>query len=245
MKRHWKKIVGAVVVVIALIVGVSWFYAKVLNKAPAKLAPDDLIAALDATVPPDSGADPAASTSSQPSSRPASDVTGLWRAVSTSLVRYRVNESINGFDTTAVGGTNQITGTITIDGNRVRGAGFTVDMTTFHSDESKRDSQFAGRVMDVQKFPTATFNITTPILMGAIPVEGKTLDTKATGDLTLLGTTKSVTFDVLAVRKNGKIGIMGNIPVVFADYGIPNPSFATVSTADHGELEFIVVLARP
>ena len=243
MRRHWKKIVGAVVVVIALILGGSWFVAKVLNKAPAKLAPDDLIAALDATVPPDSVAD-SGPTSSQPSSRPASDVTGLWRAVSTSLVRYRVNESINGFDTTAVGGTNQITGTITIDGTRVRGAGFTVDMTTFHSDKSRRDAQFAGRVMDVRKFPTATFNITTPILMGVIPVEGRTLETKATGDLTLRGTTRSVTFDVLAVRKNGKIGIMGNIPVVFADYGIPNPSFATVTTADHGELEFIVVLAR-
>ncbi len=132
----------------------------------------------------------------------------------------------------------------TIDVNKVRGAGFTVDMTTFHSDESKRDNQFNGRIMDVQKFPTATFNITQPIQIPSVPAEGKTTSATATGDLTLHGTTKSVTFDLLATIKNGKIGILGKIPIVFADYGIPNPSFGTVSTADHGELEFILVLAR-
>ena len=243
MKRHWKKIVTALVVVIVLIVGASWFYAKVINKAPAKLAPKDLIAALDASVPGDSSAVPTSSTSAS-SARPAGSINGVWHPLSTSLIRYRVKESINGFDSTAVGGTNQITGALTIDVNKVRGAGFTVDMTTFHSDESKRDRQFNGRVMNVQKFPTATFNVTQPIQIPSVPAEGKTIAATATGDLTLHGTTKSITFDLQATIKNGKIGIIGTIPIVFADYGIPNPSFATTSTADHGELEFILVLSR-
>ncbi len=237
MRRHWKKIVIAVVVLIALFVGGSWFYAKVINKAPAKLASDDLIKALDATVPADSNGTAAPSTASN-------DVSGVWQAVSTSLVRYRVHESINGFDSEAVGGTNNITGSVTIDGTAVTKGDFTVDMTTVKSDESRRDDQFATRVMDVSKFPTATFSITSPIQFDSVPGEGTTLQTKATGDLTLHGTTKSVTFDVQAVRKNGKIGIIGTIPVVFADYGIPNPSFATVTTDDHGVLEFIVVFVR-
>ena len=245
MKRHWKKIVGAVVVLIALVVGVSWFYAKVINKAPAKLAPNDLIAALDAT-PASSGTDsstePAPTTTA--SARPASSINGVWHPLSTSLIRYRVKESINGFDSTAVGETNHITGALTIDVNKIRGAGLTVDMTTFHSDESRRDKQFNGRVMDVTTFPTATFNITQPIQLPSVPAEGKTIDTTATGDLTMHGTTKSVTFDLQATIKNGRIGIIGSIPIVFADYGIPNPSFATVTTADHGELEFIVVFGR-
>jgi hypothetical protein len=122
------------------------------------LAPNDLIAALDATVPPDSGADAATPTTS---TRAPNDLSGVWRAVSTSLVRYRM-----------------------------------------------------------------------------------TLQATATGELTLHGTTKSVTFDVLAMVKNGRIGVIGSIPIVFADYGIPNPSFATVTTADNGMLEFIVVLQR-
>jgi len=238
MKRHWKKLVAALFVVIVLVVGGSWFYAKVLNKAPSKFDSKDLVARLDLPV------DGQTSTSASTSGRAPNDLTGVWRPVSTSVVRYRVDETINGFGATAVGETNQITGTLTIDNATVRGAGFSVDMASFKSDESRRDSQFRGRIMDVAQFPTATFNITTPIDFGSVPADGESIEKSVTGELTLHGTTKSVTFDVLAMRKNGKVGLFGNIPVVFADYGIPNPSFATVSTQDHGELEFVIVLER-
>jgi polyisoprenoid-binding protein YceI len=117
-------------------------------------------------------------------------------------------------------------------------------MTTFSSDESRRDNQFNGRVMNVRKFPTATFNITQPIQLPSVPSEGETVDVTASGQLTMHGTTKPITFDLQATIKNGRIGIIGSIPIVFADYGIPNPSFATVTTADHGVLEFIVVFGR-
>jgi polyisoprenoid-binding protein YceI len=248
MKRRWKTIVGVVVVLIALVVGGSWFYAKVINKAPAKLAPNDLIAALDAT--PSSSSTDSGTGSSDPApttttaGKPTTSINGVWHPLSTSLIRYRVNESINGFDTTAVGETNHISGSLTIDVNRVRGAGLTVDMTTFHSPESRRDGQFNGRVMNVKTFPTATFNITQPIQLPTVPAEGKTVEATATGDLTLRGTTKPVTFVLQATIKNGRIGIIGTIPILFADYGIPNPSAGTVTTADHGELEFIVVFGR-
>ena len=156
----------------------SWFYAKVINKAPAKLAPADLLTALDATIPAGSTVGTAPSTSSD-------DVSGAWQAASTSLVRYRVHESINGFDSTAVGGTNSITGTMTIDGKTVTKGDFSVDMTTVKSDESRRDNQFNTRVMEVSTFPTATFKITSPIQLGTVPGEGKTVQATATGDLTL------------------------------------------------------------
>ena len=86
-------------------------------------------------------------------------------------------------------------------------------MTTFHSDESRRDSQFNGRVMNVATFPTATFNITQPDpVRPVVPAEGKTVETTATGDLTMHGTTKSATFDLQATIKNGRIGIIGVDP---------------------------------
>ena len=31
---------------------------------------------------------------------------------------------------------------------------------------------------------------------------------------------------------------------LFADYGIPNPSFGAVSTEDHGSIEFLMVFAK-
>ena len=236
MKRHWKKIVIGFVALVALVLGGSLFYAKVINKAPAKLSNEDLVAALDAPV---DGSTPTSTPGKAPN-----DVTGVWHSVSTSIVRYRVHETINGIGSTAVGGTNKVDGSITIDGSNVRAAGFTVDMASISSDESRRDGQFRGHVMDVNTFPTATFVISQPIDLGSIPAEGDGISKTATGQLTLRGTTKAVTFDVLAMRKNGRIGIFGNIPVTFSDYGIPNPSFGTIRTDDHGVLEFIVVLAR-
>jgi len=52
----------------------------------------------------------------------------------------------------------------------------------------------------------------------------------ATGELTVHGTKKTVTTDVTAKRSGGTIQVNGTIPVVFADYGIPNPSFGPAQT---------------
>ena len=64
------------------------------------------------------------------------------------------------------------------------------------------------------------------------------------GAMTLRGTSRSVTFDVQGTFKNGLIGVLGQIPVVFDDYGIPNPSTGTVTTEDNGVLEFVLVLQK-
>jgi polyisoprenoid-binding protein YceI len=119
---------------------------------------------------------------------------------------------------------------------------FTVDMATFKSDEGGRDEQFKDRVMDVAKYPTSTFVLTAPIDFGAVPSDGGTVNATATGDLTLHGTTKSVTFDVQGTFKNGLVGVLGQIPVVFADWGIPAPSIGSIRTEDNGLLEFVLVL---
>lgn len=270
MKQHWKKIVIAVVALAVVVVAGSFIYAKVINDAPDKLDSSDLDAAVsddttagstdgatDATDAPGAasydtatdGTEPAADATSAPAdadagSGAASGVEGTWNATDASVLRYRVTESINGFDTEGVGETNAITGALTIEGTSVTTADFTVDMTTFQSDESRRDGQFNGRIMAVDEFPTGTFVLTAPIELGSIPAEGEQITATATGDLTLRGTTKSVTFDVTAQLENGKIGVLGSIPVLFADYNIPNPSFATISTEDNGTLEFILVFEQ-
>jgi polyisoprenoid-binding protein YceI len=259
MKQHWKKIVIAVVVLAAAVVGGSYWYAT-SNDADPALTNDDVKERLAATttVAPDqpvttevATTDPtatgaAATTAPAATSAPATDagVDGEWAIAATSEVGYRVDESINGFDTTANGRTEAVTGSFTIAGTAVSAGSFTVDMTTFKSDESRRDSQFNGRIMEVDTFPTSTFTLTAPIDFGEVPADGSTITASATGDLTLHGVTQSVTFDVEATFQNGRVGVLGNIPVVFADYGISNPSFATITTEDHGILEFVLIFDR-
>jgi polyisoprenoid-binding protein YceI len=183
------------------------------------------------TSPTADGTDPPSGTS----------VDGTWNVTDESEFGYRVEEVLLGLNTTAAGRSNQITGSMTIDGTTVTDASFTVDVGSITSDESRRDSQFRGRIMEVAQFPEATFTLGAPIEFGAVPAAGEQITASATGDLTLHGVTRSVTFDVTAEASADRIGVLGNIPIRFADYGIENPSIGAVRTDDHGLLEFILV----
>jgi polyisoprenoid-binding protein YceI len=64
------------------------------------------------------------------------------------------------------------------------------------------------------------------------------------GELTLHGATRQVTVEVTARRSGDSVLASGSIPVTFADYDIPNPSFGAVTTEDNGEIEFLLAFAR-
>jgi polyisoprenoid-binding protein YceI len=227
MKQHWKKFVVGIIGLVVVVFAASFIYAKFINEADAEFDTGDVKERLDDT-----------------ERETIAGVDGDWLIAEGSEVGYRVEESINLVDTTANGRTNAITGTFTIDGTMVSAGEFTVDMTTFKSDESRRDGQFNGRIMSVDQFPTATFVLTSPIDFLQVPTDGTTITASASGDLTLRGVTQPVTFEVEATFANGRVGVLGKIPVVFADFGIPNPSFATITTEDNGLLEFILIFDR-
>jgi polyisoprenoid-binding protein YceI len=119
---------------------------------------------------------------------------------------------------------------------------FVVDVASIESDDQRRDNQFRGRIMSTDEFPEATFTLTEPIELGTEPADGVSVDTDATGELTLRGVTNPVTFELTAEQQNGRIGVLGAIPVVFADYSIANPSVPGITTEDEGLLEFVLVL---
>jgi polyisoprenoid-binding protein YceI len=220
-------IVVAAAAIVAVVVVPFVYIHFVQGEAPAPLSLNG------------SGAPPAPTGSTPTSSAAtASTVPGQWSVTQGSVVGYRVNEILFGQSNEAVGRTDQITGSLTVEGTSITAASFAVDMTTVRSDESRRDEQFNGRIMETATFPTATFELTEPIALGSAPKNGKTITASATGDLTLHGVTNSVTFDVQARRDGNAVKIVGSIPVTFADYGISNPSFGPVTTQDHGVLEF-------
>jgi polyisoprenoid-binding protein YceI len=227
--RSWKFWLLTSMLVLAVgVVGGPFVYIHfIAAKAPAPLA-------LATTTP--------SATASTPSSTPG--VSGSWSVTSGSQVGYRVNEILFGQSNVAAGRTSSVTGSVTIAGATVRKASFTVDMTTVSSDQQRRDNQFNGRIMDTASYPTATFTLSSPIVLPSIPVVGAQSSTQATGVLTMHGTSKPVTFTVKGQRTSSGIEVTGSIPIVFADWNIPNPSFGPVSTDDHGVLEFLLVFKR-
>jgi polyisoprenoid-binding protein YceI len=171
----------------------------------------------------------------------AASLSGTWQVAAGSQAGYRVKEVLLGQNNIAVGRTSHITGDLVIKGSNVTAAGFRVPMATIHSDQSQRDVQFDGRIMDVASYPVGSFALTRPVSLAPVPAAGAIRDYTATGKLTLHGHTRVVTFGLRAERTGGKIEISGSIPVTFADYGIGNPSFGSfVTTENHGVLEFLL-----
>jgi polyisoprenoid-binding protein YceI len=222
-KTIWKWIAGAVLLAaLALTAGPFIYIHFIQADAPSKLALSDAGNATDAAVP----------------------IDGTWQPTPASVFGYRVKEILFGQSTEAAGRTNKVTGEIKLAGTSLASGQLTVDMTSVTSDESRRDGQFQGRIMDTSSFPTATLKIDKPADFGSVPANLAKITVNVTGDLTLRGTTKTITVALIARRNGPKIEVNGTIPVVFADWNIPNPSNSLAKTEDHGVLEFLVVLAK-
>jgi polyisoprenoid-binding protein YceI len=223
-------LVGAAVAVVVLVVGGAFVYIHFISgPAPAPLSLKDV----------KSSSTPSAGTAAaRDASRP---LAGTWHVGSGSVVGYRVNEVLAGQNNIAVGRTSDIRGTMTIKGTTVTAASFTVAMDTIKSNESERDVQFNGRIMDTATYPTGTLTLTAPIKLAPVPAAGIIRDYHATADLMLHGHTRAVTFTLEAEHLGGDIDVSGSIPILFADWDISNPSFAPfVTTQNHGELEFLI-----
>jgi polyisoprenoid-binding protein YceI len=164
---------------------------------------------------------------------------GSFSDFSSAFVGYRVNEELAGVGAkTAAGRTPDVSGTLVIDGTKVTKVDIKADLTTLQSDESQRDDQIRHQALETDSFPTATFVLTKPIDLGAVPAEGATANADATGKLTLHGVTKDVTIPLQAKLVNNVIVVTGSTDIAFADYGIQKPqSFKVLSVDDHGVLE--------
>jgi polyisoprenoid-binding protein YceI len=241
--RRWAWwLAGAAAAVVVAVVGGTFVYIHFISgTAPAPLS---LHAA----------ASPAAASGSAAASAPAAaggspgaaaPVAGTWGVRAGSAVGYRVQEVLFGQNNIAVGRTSAVTGSITIKGTSVTAGRFTAQMATIKSDESQRDAQFRGRIMNTAAYPTGTLALTHPIRLAPLPAAGVVRTYSATGNLTLHGHTRPVTFRLSAERTAGGIEVSGSVPVRFANWGIPNPGFGSaITTQNHGELEFLLKLSR-
>ena len=241
-----KRGVIGVVVLVALVYGAIFFYANVLNDSPDALDTDDLSEALETTVV-EAADEPNASTTApaepEETVAAAEGFDGVWTPTTASEFGYRVDEVLGGVNVTAVGRSNEIEGSLTIEGTTAA-IDATVVVENIVSDDNRRDNQFRGRIMDVANFPTANFRTTEPIDFGAIPADGEQVTATAVGELTLKGVTQPVTVEVTAQATGSSVGVLGSIPITFTDYGIDNPSNPGVSLEDEGVVEFVLVFER-
>jgi polyisoprenoid-binding protein YceI len=235
-RRRW--LIAVPVAVLLVVVGGPWLYINVIrDDPPERLGFDDLTTTTTAPAPDDGG-------SSSTTAAAQGGIEGIWSVAAGSQAGYRVKEVLFGQDAEAVGRTEGVTGTLEISGTTVTAAEVEVDMASVTSDQSRRDDQFRGRIMSTSEFPTATFTLTEPIGLRAVPAEGDQVAVSATGELTLRGVTREVILDLSARLVAGRIEVSGSILVDFDEFQIPDASGGPASVGRDGELELLLAFAR-
>jgi polyisoprenoid-binding protein YceI len=250
--------IGIAVAAVVLLgaAGVAYLFT---GSTPAAVSLD--ASASDSTSPPSSAAAQAsAATDGQASSAAsaaagstagaggAGSLDGTWKVdtsigsfsdFSSSFVGYRVQEQLaNVGAQTAVGRTPNVSGTLTLQGDTITAATITADLTTLQSDRPMRDGQLSHQAIQTSQFPTATFELSSPIKLSSSPAEGGSWTATAQGKLTLHGVTKDVSIPLQAKLSNGVVTVIGSLNIPFADYSISPPqSMMVLSVADNGTME--------
>ena len=191
-----------------------------------------------------------AATAEPGASAATGDLAGPW-TVASGVAGYRVRETFlqQNAETDAVGRTEDVTGSLALDGEagswRLASTQITVDMTTLKSDRDRRDAQLRGRGIETDAFPTSTFDLATPV---TLPTDFGSADVavRLPGKLTLHGVVKDVTIDAqVRLEPDGTVVVAGSLPILFTDYGIEAPNVAgIIAVQDNGTMEFRVVFAK-
>lgn len=183
-------------------------------------------------------------------------IEGLWTVdtsigsfsfddATSSFVGFRIEEQLAGIGAaTAVGRTPVVSGEIRIEGTTLTSARVEADFTAIVSNDSRRDRRIQSAV-ETDQFPTATFELSDPVQLGAVPAAGDTLSVTATGELTVHGVTNTIEIPLQAQLVNDVIVVVGSTDMVFIDYGVEVPSAPIVlSVEDHGIVELQLFLTR-
>jgi polyisoprenoid-binding protein YceI len=157
---------------------------------------------------------------------------------------YRAEEVVFGQNQTPTGRTPGVTGSLTVSGTEISDVEITADLTGLSTGEDRRD-QRAQSALGTSENPDATFTLTEPITLAAEPVAGEKVTVDATGDLTINGTTKSVTFPLEALWNGTTIQVAATPDLKFSDFGVDVGSFEPFATVqDAGQLDIQLTFVK-
>ena len=163
-----------------------------------------------------------------------------------SFVGYRIGEELaNIGTTTAVGRTGEIEATLEFDGAAITAVVIIADLRTLRSDQSFRDSALRDRGIESDTYPFATFTLSEPIVIDALPSAESPLSVSAAGALDLHGVTNAVSIALQGQYVDGLVVVAGSTEIALADYEIEKPTgFRVLSIEDIGIMEFELVFER-
>lgn len=154
-------------------------------------------------------------------------------------VGYRIQEQFAG-DTIhkdAVGRTPTVDGIMTITPGQVASVVVNAHLQNLASGRAARDDYIHTHAIESDKFPTAHFELTSPIAIPAGVRPGTKLHLSTAGRLTLHGVTRDVNVSLDARWNGSTLDVVGTAAIVLTDYGIQPPQTSVTSVGDHGSFE--------
>ena len=147
------------------------------------------------------------------------------------IATYTVKEVLQGLSAEGVGASESVAGTFVPNGE----FSFVLDLQSFTSDQSRRDSRVRGWFDD---FPLGTFEGDSFDLPPLAAV-GEVQTFQLIGDLTVNAITLPATWVIEArLESNGTLSIQGETDIVLSDFDVPvvTTGFVTMTDAAHIEI---------
>ena len=152
------------------------------------------------------------------------------------VATYEVPENLRGLDTVTVGRTETLAGTVVPGGTFE----FTIDLTTFATDQDLRDRRVASLFAPD---PIATFIGDSFPLPDTVTV-GEVLPLQVTGAMTITGVTRDLIWSLEVEVRNDGIAVTGETDIVLSEFGVEPPQAPGITVEDSAHIE-VLFLAVP
>lgn len=170
---------------------------------------------------------------------------------SKSEARFIIDEVLNGAPNTVVGRTNRLQGSITASFAHPSAATMTlltVDLSALQTDSAMRNRMIQGTILETGNpaFQFAEFDMTRLEGLPDKVTVGQPFSFKITGNLTLHGATRPLTFDMsITPVSDTQLTGKASTQITYADFGVGvlrmPPQVASVASTTTLEIEFVAV----
>jgi len=190
------------------------------------------------------------STAATPVS-PGTQLAGRWTIAPGSVAGYRVREKL-GFlpaESDAVGRTSAITGEATFTEAKgvvtAKAASFVVAVNTLKSDRAMRDEHIHTIGLQSDRYPKATFVLSSPVTLPRSALTGHVISVSATGVFTVHGTSRRETVPLQMSLSDSAIDAAGSLTFPWSEFNMTAPSVGGfVNVTNHATMEFDLHLQR-
>lgn len=255
-KSRNKLVIAAAVVAAFVVIGGAGLFWYLNQPVPEEVSLESAVADVVEAEDVASSQPPADTTEATEAPDAPEGLDGIW-TVDTSIGEFSFEEATSSFlgfriaeelasvgATTAVGRTPEVAGTLTLSGALITETVIEGDLSQLVTNASRRD-RAARESLDTGAFPIATFTLTSPIDIGAVPAQGEPVIVNAAGDLEIKGVTQPIEIPLEAQLVGDLIVVVGSVDITFADWGVELPtSPGVVSIEDHGILELQLFFRR-